>query len=74
MSIEEVVSSLLDTFSVSVVGVCHVIPHAVSFADWEDFLQRAEILNNYVSVLLEPFPSAFCWTHRDFLVRIRICI
>ena len=65
-SIEELVSSLLDDFSVTVVGVCHVIPRCVSFPDWEDFLQRAEILNNYVRVVLEPFPNAFCWTHKDF--------
>lgn len=47
------------------VGVCHVIPRSVSFPDWEDFLQRAEILNNYVRIVLEPFPNAFCWTHKD---------
>ena len=29
--IEELVSSLLDDFSVTVVGVCHVIPSSVSF-------------------------------------------
>lgn len=65
-SIEELVTLLLDAFSVSVVGVCHVIPRGVSFTNWEEFLQRAEILNNYVRVVLQPFPKAFCWTHRDF--------
>ena len=65
-SIEELVTLLLDAFSVSVVVVCHVIPRGVSFTNWEDFLQRAEILNNYVRVVLEPFPKAFCWIHRDF--------
>ncbi len=50
-SIEELVSLLLDTFPLSVVGVCHVIPRGVAFADWEHFLQRTEILNNYVSVV-----------------------
>ena len=36
-AIEELVSSLLDDFSVTVVGVCHVIPRSVSLPDWEDF-------------------------------------
>ena len=65
-SIEELVSLLLDNFSVTVVGVCHVIPRSVSFPDWEDSLKHAEILNNYVRFVLEPFPNAFCWTHKDF--------
>ena len=66
LSIEELVSSLLDAFSISVVGVCHVIPCSVYFTDWEDFSQFAEVLNNYVCIMLEPFPKVFCWTHRDF--------
>lgn len=37
-SIEELVGLLLDVFSVSVVGVCHVIPRGVSFTNWEEFL------------------------------------
>ena len=65
-SIEELVGLLLDNFSVTMVGVCHVIPRGISFTDWEDVLQRAAILNNYVRVVLEPFPNAFCWTHKDF--------
>ena len=65
-SIEELVALLLHAFSVFVVGVCHVIPRGVSFTNWEEFFQRTEILNNYVRVVLEPFPKAFCWTHKDF--------
>jgi len=38
-SIEEPVSSLLDAFSVSVVGVCHVIPRSVSFTDFFNALR-----------------------------------
>jgi len=38
-SIEELVSSLLDAFSVSVVGVCHVIPHGISFTDFFNALR-----------------------------------
>ena len=65
-SIEELVGLLLVDFSVRAVGVCHVIPRGASFTDWEEFLQGAQILNNYVRVVLEPFPNVFCWTHRDF--------
>ena len=56
-SIEELVSSLLNDFAVSVNGVCHVIPRGDSFTHWAEFLQRAKILNNYVRVILDPFPE-----------------
>ena len=73
-SIEGLVSSLLDDFSVTVVGVCHVIPRGVSFRDWEIFLQRAEILNNYVRASCwSPFPKPFVGLTRIFLARLRIC-
>lgn len=65
-SIEELVSSLLNDFAVSVIGVCHVIPRGDSFIHWAEFLQRAKILNNYVRVVLDPFPNVFCWSHKDF--------
>lgn len=65
-SIEELVRSLLDDFSVSVIGVCHVIPCGISFTHSASFFQCAKILNNYVSVILEPFPNVFCWSHKDF--------
>ena len=65
-SIEELVSSLLNDFAVSVIGVCHVIPRGDSFTHWAEFLQRAKILNNYVRVVLDPFPNVFCWSHKDF--------
>lgn len=65
-SIEELVLSILANPSVNVVGVCHVIPRGVAFEGWEEFLRRAEILNDYLSVVLQPISNAFCWTHRDF--------
>ena len=65
-SIEELVGSLLDEFSVSVVGVCHVIPRGVSFSHSAVFLQRAKILNNYVRVVLAPCRNVFCWSYKDF--------
>ena len=30
------------------------------------FRQRAEILNNYASVVLDSTPNVFCWLHRVF--------
>ena len=65
-SIEELVALLLHAFSVCVVRVCHVIPRSVSFTNWEEFFQRAEILNNYVRVVLEPFPKAFLLDSQGF--------
>ena len=73
-SIEELVTLLLDAFSVSVVGVCHVILRGVSFTNWEEFLQRAEILNNYICIVLAPFPKLSVGLTGIFLVPIRICI
>ena len=65
-SIEELVSLLLDAFSVGVVGVCHVIPRCVSFTNWEEFLQRAEISTIMFALR--------CVSQGFFLVLIRICI
>ena len=73
-SIEELVSSLLNDFAVSVIGVCHVIPRGDSFTHWAEFLQRAKILNNYVRVVLDPFPTFSVGPIKIFLVRIRIYI
>ena len=54
--IEEFVSLLLETFSVRVIGVCHVIPRGIFFA-WSDrFLLRASLLKQYLSVVLA-FPQ-----------------
>ena len=54
--IEEFVSLLLETFSIRVIGVCHVIPRGISFA-WRDrFLLRASLLKQYLSVVLA-FPQ-----------------
>ena len=62
-SIEELVSSLLDAFF----GECgRSLPCHSTRCFLHRFLQRAAILNNYVRVVLEPFPNAFCWTHKDF--------
>lgn len=63
-SIDDLVCLLIETLRVKVVGVCHVIPRvgrAVS-----DFNAKAEILNNYLDVVLEERPQVFCWTHKGF--------
>ena len=68
-AIEELVRLLLDSFSVRVVGVCHVIPRGISEMSHipaSFFAQRAQILNHYVSVILDDIPNAFCWRHRNF--------
>ena len=63
--IEELVSLLLETFSVRVICVCHVIPRGISFAGCDRFLQRISSLKQYLSVVLA-FPQVFCWTHYSF--------
>ena len=68
-AMEELVRLLLDSFSVRVVGVCHVIPRGISEMSHIPaslFAQRAQILNHYVSVVLDDIPNAFCWRHRNF--------
>ena len=63
--IEELVSLLLETFSVRVIGVCHVVPRGISFAMCDRFLQGISYLRQYLSVVLA-FPQVFCWTHSYF--------
>lgn len=68
-AIEELVRLLLDSFSVRVVGVCYVIPRCISEMSHIPaslFAQRAQILNHYVSVVLDDIPNAFDWRHRNF--------
>ena len=68
-AIEELVRLLLDSFSVRVVGVCYVIPRCISEMSHIPaslFAQRAQILNHYVSVVLDDIPNVFGWRHRNF--------
>ena len=68
-AIEDLVRLLLDSFSVRVVGVCYVIPRCISEMSHIPaslFAQRAQILNHYVSVVLDDIPNAFDWRHRNF--------
>ena len=63
--IEEIVSLLLETYSVRAIGVCHVIPRGNSFAGCDRFLQSISSLKQYLSVVLDS-PQVFCWTHSSF--------
>ena len=65
-AIEDLGCLLLNHYFVCVIGVCHVTPRGISFPRAMVFLQQATILNQYVSVVLENFPNAFCWSHEDF--------
>ena len=57
--IESLLRLLLDSYSVRVVGVCHVIPRGVSHKDSSCFAQCVEILKQYLSVVLESLPNVF---------------
>ena len=65
-ALDDLVQWLLSSSPVHVVGWCYVIPRALSHPDSALFRQRAEILNNYASVVLDSTPNVFCWRHRVF--------
>ena len=65
LEIEELVSLLLETFSVRVIRVCRVIPRGISFAGYDGFLQRISVLKQYLSVVLAS-SHVFCSTHSSF--------
>ena len=60
--IEELIRLFLDSFSVSVVGVCEVLPCVQA----PFFNAAASTLNQYLNGVLEPIPNVFCWKHRGF--------
>ena len=65
-AIEELVQLFLRDFSVQVVGVCYVISRGISHPDASLFDQRAQVLNQYLSVVLGDVPNVFCWRHVPF--------
>ena len=65
-ALDDLVQLLLSSFPVRMVGWCYIIPRAFSHPDSALFRQRAEILNTYVSVVLDSTPNVFCWRHRVF--------
>ena len=64
--IEGFVRLLQGDYSVRVIGVCGVIPCGICVPDAMEFLDRATLLNHYVSIVLEEFPTVFCWSHAEF--------
>lgn len=65
-AIDDLVHLILDSFSVSVLGWCCVIPRGISHDDAALFHHRARVLNNYLRVVLDSIPNVFCWEHRVF--------
>ena len=64
--IEEFVRLLRRDYSVRVIGVCGVIPRGISVPHAMAFLDHATLLNHYVSIVLQEFPTVFCWSHAEF--------
>lgn len=64
--IECLVNLLSKELSVRVVGVCLVTPRATSRSRESRFNERAALLNQYLRVVIEPLPRAFCWRHKGF--------
>ena len=50
--IEDLVGLLLKRYSVRVVCICQVIPRGISHPDAKEFAQHAEILQQYLDVVL----------------------
>ena len=48
------------------IRVCGVIPRGISVPHAMAFLDHATLLNHYVSIVLEEFPTVFCWSHAEF--------
>ena len=61
--IETLVRQLIDSYLVRVVGVCHVIPRGTSHAEATIF---ADILRQYLGVVLDSIPNVFSWLHKPF--------
>ena len=55
---------LLESYSVRV--VCHVIPCGASSSEAPLSAPQALLLKQYLEVVLDSIPQAFCWTHQSF--------
>ena len=62
--IEDMVQQLISQYAVRAVVLCHVTPRATYQSS--NFNERAQLLNQYTSVVLDPIKQAICWTHRGF--------
>ena len=56
--IDDLAVKLINEFSVRVVGICNVIPRAD-----QNFSEKAELLNRYLSVVVDN-PRVFTWRHK----------
>lgn len=64
--IESLVCLLMEEYKVRVVCVCHVIPRYHSHHEAASFVERVEMLQQYLDVVFSPIPNVFCWFHRAF--------
>lgn len=65
--IVDLVSYLLETFSVRVIGVCLVIPRGKSSTDASMFNRSVSIFNQYIKVVFEDYTNVFCWSHDSLM-------
>lgn len=65
-AIDDLVQLLVDSFGVSIVCVCHVIPRCAASHNSAAFALKARTLCQYLGVVLESSVKAFCWRHRLF--------
>ena len=63
--IEDLVHLLLESYSVRSF-VCHVIPCGASSSEAPLSACQALLLKQYLEVVLDSIPQAFCWTHQSF--------
>ena len=73
-ALDDLVQLLLSSFPVRVDGWCYVIPRGLSHPDSALFRQRVEILNNYVSVVLDSSPNFFAGATAFLIIQLRIII
>ena len=62
--IKDLVHLLLESYSACV--VCQVIPCGASSSEAPLSACQALLLKQYLEVVLDSIPQAFCWTHQSF--------
>ena len=63
----DLVHYLQETFSVTAIGVCLVIPRGRSHPHARILNRSASIFNQYVQVVLDDYPNVFCWSHDSLM-------
>lgn len=65
--IESLVRRLIDSYSVRIAGVCHVIPRGACHPEAAIFTRRSDIPRQYLGVVvLVSIPNVFCYLHKSF--------